>query len=721
MSKNKKEGSHTHQRYKQRSQPIVHKTLQFRINLLFLLLMLIMAITIIIVVQTIGKSLIIKENYRFIEQKGRTVVSQLGQQISYAEAIANSLANIAETLPKDTILFKRTIPQILFSKENHSRIAGGGVWPEPYIFEPKTERRSFFWSSDSENKPVYFNNYNDPNGPGYHSEEWYVPARYLKKSDTFWSKSYIDPYSNEPMVTCTAPIFENNQFSGVSTIDLKLNDLKTFLDKEAVAINGYIFAVDRNNKFLSFPNLVSVKTPTKSISDKVVKEFINAQQLAEKETKFKKIANALQMLNDKLINQDSHNFNDGNQLAEKIASESYQINFDEAKLIAATFPKPISEKSGSTDFIPITIENDFLLNGPAVASIFLMPKTHWKIVLVSPFSKVTGAANYISQQIFSYLAIGMLICVFIAYLYLRYVLVLPLRDMTEKLIKAMQSEENAHLMTLPETKKNELGDLAFWFNRRTEELRCSNEKLNQEINSHKESQKALNESERQLSIHLQNTPVGALSSDLDSKVMEWNPAAEKIFGYTKKEALGKNVAELILPEDVKDMVDSVFRDLFSGKGGERSINENITKDGRRILCDWYNTVLKNIDGKVIGVASLVNDITEKKRSEDIKKTLFAISNAVNITLNLNDLYKQVHTLLNEIIDVTNFFIAIVNKKKHTLYFPYYVDTVDEGFSPIANFNSNDSLTGFLVSNRKPLLLKNRLFNNKCRLIEKLRF
>ncbi|MCP4669853.1 MAG: PAS domain S-box protein, partial [Desulfobacula sp.] len=101
---------------------------------------------------------------------------------------------------------------------------------------------------------------------------------------------------------------------------------------------------------------------------------------------------------------------------------------------------------------------------------------------------------------------------------------------------------------------------------------------------------------------------------------------------------------------------------------------------------------------------LKNEILERKHSEDINKALFAISNAVNITLNLSDLYRQIHNLLGEIIDVTNFFIAIINNKEKTLHFPYHVDLADDDFSPITNFNPKNSLTGLVVSRRKPILL-----------------
>jgi PAS domain S-box-containing protein len=131
------------------------------------------------------------------------------------------------------------------------------------------------------------------------------------------------------------------------------------------------------------------------------------------------------------------------------------------------------------------------------------------------------------------------------------------------------------------------------------------------------AEEALRKSEQRLSIHLLNTPVGAILWDREFNAIEWNPAAETIFGYTREEAIGKRVTELILPEDVKEVVDEVFQELLSSRGGERYINENITKSGKRILCDWYNTILKDVDGNVTGVASLVNDITDLKRTQEM--------------------------------------------------------------------------------------------------------
>jgi diguanylate cyclase (GGDEF)-like protein/PAS domain S-box-containing protein len=100
-------------------------------------------------------------------------------------------------------------------------------------------------------------------------------------------------------------------------------------------------------------------------------------------------------------------------------------------------------------------------------------------------------------------------------------------------------------------------------------------------------------------------------------VVDWNQAAEDIFGYTKEEMQEPHATEKILPLEAREAVDEVWGSLLKNKGGSRSRNENCTKEGKTILCEWYNTPLAGPDGKVFGVASLVDDITERKLSEEM--------------------------------------------------------------------------------------------------------
>jgi PAS domain S-box-containing protein len=124
------------------------------------------------------------------------------------------------------------------------------------------------------------------------------------------------------------------------------------------------------------------------------------------------------------------------------------------------------------------------------------------------------------------------------------------------------------------------------------------------------------ESSQRLSLLVQQTPLAVIEWNTDFEVVAWNPAAEKIFGYSKGEALGRQAVELIVPQTAREQVNQIWKQLLWQQGGMRSTNENLTKEGREIYCEWYNTPLIDAKGQVIGVASLVQDVTEQKLAQE---------------------------------------------------------------------------------------------------------
>jgi len=130
----------------------------------------------------------------------------------------------------------------------------------------------------------------------------------------------------------------------------------------------------------------------------------------------------------------------------------------------------------------------------------------------------------------------------------------------------------------------------------------------------KRSEEALRGSEQRLSLHIQKTPLAVIEFDTEFRVRQWNLAAERIFGWTAEEAVGRNV-DFILPDEFKNRAQEIWTALMANKGGDRSANQNRTKDGRTISCEWYNTPLIDGTGQIIGVASLAQDVTERRRAE----------------------------------------------------------------------------------------------------------
>ncbi|WP_228719870.1 EAL domain-containing protein [Methylococcus geothermalis] len=154
----------------------------------------------------------------------------------------------------------------------------------------------------------------------------------------------------------------------------------------------------------------------------------------------------------------------------------------------------------------------------------------------------------------------------------------------------------------------------------------------QDVTDQWEAGQALRQSEERLRLHVEHLPLAVIEWDLDFIVTRWNPAAEKIFGYSADQMIGRSVDALFLQE-VGERVHAAWREVLAGKGN-RSVNQHLTADGRRILCEWYNTPLTTPEGRVIGVASLAEDVTQRETVEAelrLAATTFETDEAIMIT------------------------------------------------------------------------------------------
>jgi two-component system, LuxR family, sensor kinase FixL len=144
--------------------------------------------------------------------------------------------------------------------------------------------------------------------------------------------------------------------------------------------------------------------------------------------------------------------------------------------------------------------------------------------------------------------------------------------------------------------------------------------LFEDITDRKQTEDALRQLERKLLFHLQQTLLAVIEWNLDLKVMEWNPAAEKIFAYPRRDALGQSILNLIVPVELREGMERILRDLSTFRTSISHTNQNIAGDGRMIICEWYSTPLIDEEDNIIGVLSLVHDITKRQQAEaDLKQ------------------------------------------------------------------------------------------------------
>lgn len=127
----------------------------------------------------------------------------------------------------------------------------------------------------------------------------------------------------------------------------------------------------------------------------------------------------------------------------------------------------------------------------------------------------------------------------------------------------------------------------------------------------------LSASEERYRVVYETAPVAFILSNHKFDIIDWNQAAEKIFGWKREEALGRNAYQLLVPESELEQVRKVVGDVMQEKqAATHSVNWNVTRDGDRILCEWDNVMRHDDDGNLVGVLSLGVDITARKRLED---------------------------------------------------------------------------------------------------------
>jgi len=96
------------------------------------------------VAESRGREVIIQQSDKLNDEIGKTITLSLREKLSASESLTRSLAKLASVLEKSPDVFLKVVPEILNQSGMENMIAGGGIWPEPYMFNPEKERSAFF-------------------------------------------------------------------------------------------------------------------------------------------------------------------------------------------------------------------------------------------------------------------------------------------------------------------------------------------------------------------------------------------------------------------------------------------------------------------------------------------------------------------------------------------------------------------------------------------------
>jgi len=207
----------------------------------------------------------------------------------------------------------------------------------------------------------------------------------------------------------------------------------------------------------------------------------------------------------------------------------------------------------------------------------------------------------------------------------------------------------------------------------------------------------------------ENAPEAIALTDNDSNVLRINKEFTRMFGYTQREALTKPIDELIVPESLRKEGALYTRRTAEGKNiACESIRRR--KNGEELYTSILGTPI-SIDNEQIGVYALYRDITESKKEEKTRAALYNIAKESIHTESLNELFSLIHQSLSEIIDTTNFYIALYDKETDTLSFPYLVDEKDDSL-PIVHVSTSLSSASHVINTGKTFLRTKEVYEEK---------
>ena len=232
----------------------------------------------------------------------------------------------------------------------------------------------------------------------------------------------------------------------------------------------------------------------------------------------------------------------------------------------------------------------------------------------------------------------------------------------------------------------------------------------QDITGLKYTEKELIESETRFRSFFEDDLTGDYITTPDGKFLLCNDALANMFGFdSARQMRYKNITEFYKD---KNSGDEIIRLIRENKKLFRYERDFIRGDGKEI------SVIENIFGEFDEVDELISikgylfDITERKQAEKLAEVLYRISQAIYLTENIDEFYKQIHQNLLSIIPASNFFIALVSNDEKKLYLPFNRDEKDGDELWSIDADDPGSLTVEVLKSKRPLLLNEKELNDR---------
>lgn len=232
---------------------------------------------------------------------------------------------------------------------------------------------------------------------------------------------------------------------------------------------------------------------------------------------------------------------------------------------------------------------------------------------------------------------------------------------------------------------------------RTEKLAEANNILKTEIAQHRRTQEILTKNEEKYRSVVEQSIDCIFLVDLNTKyIIEANSAFQKLLGYSVDELQKLQVYDFIAHnrDDINQKIE------IAKEKGQVFLSERKyrCKDGKLIDVEVSANLICYDHKNLLCIVS--RDITNRLRYEKIQRVIYQISESISRTESLNELFKSIRSILGELIDTNNFYIAFHDEQNNSISFPYFVDEkYNRSDGPI-----DKTLTWKVIKQKKSILV-----------------
>ena len=226
-----------------------------------------------------------------------------------------------------------------------------------------------------------------------------------------------------------------------------------------------------------------------------------------------------------------------------------------------------------------------------------------------------------------------------------------------------------------------------------------------DITDRKQAEETLRESEERYRSIFMNSTIGIYRTSPEGKILMANPTLIEMLGYESFEELKNRNLE----DDYFEpgYLRSDFIQRIEREGEIKGMESAWKRVDKTILYVRESArLIRDSDGRTLYYEGMVEDITDRRKSELEIQIQSEIGHSVSTTSNLTELMKLIHDSLRKVVYAENCFFALYNENTGLFNFPYYVDQFDSAPSPMAMAKS---CTSYVFHSGKSLIITPQVF------------